>query len=104
MYFSNIADTELNKYPKPLVNNFSIKLSDILHKTGGAFDNKLFKIEEILTDKIYKIYPLFRCTEINSSNTTDEIFDNRLIICKKEDKEYASFGSSARRKGTSVCT
>ena len=95
MYFGNIADKELVKYPKPTINNFSIRLSDILHKTGGTFDNKLFKVEEIITDKLYKIYPMFNCTEINSTNSTDEIFDNHLIICTKEDKEtYITFKSN----------
>ena len=95
MYFGNIADKELVKYPKPTINNFSIKLSDILHQTSGTFDNKLFKIEEIIEDKLYKIYPMFNCTEINSTNNTDEIFDNRLIICTKQDKEtFITFKSN----------
>ena len=95
MYFGNIADKELVKYPKPTINNFSIRLSDILHQTSGTFDNKLFKIEEIITDKLYKIYPMFNCTEINSTNSADEIFDNHLIICTKEDKEtYITFKSN----------
>ena len=94
MYYGNIADTELNKYPKPTIDNFTIKLSDILHQTGGTYDNKLFKIEEILTDKLYKIYPLFTCKDINSSNPIDEILDNQLIICTKHSKEtYITFTS-----------
>ena len=95
MYFGNIADTELNKYPKPTIDNFTIKLSDILHKTSGTYDNKLFKIEEIITDTLFKVYPMFTCTNISSSNTGDEIFDNRLIICTKHsDKEtYITFTS-----------
>lgn len=94
MYFGNIADPELNKYPKPSIDNFTIKLTDILHKTSGTYDNKLFKIEEIITDKLYKIYPMFTCSNISSSNSDDEIFENRLIICNKQTKEtYITFTS-----------
>ena len=95
MYFSNISDTELVKYPRPLIDNFTIRLSDILHKTDNLFDNKLFKIEEIITDTIFKIYPLFSCKEISTSNNNDKIFENKLIICKKEEKEtFITFKSN----------
>ena len=95
MYFSNISDSELVKYPRPEVNNFTIRLSDILHKTDNQFDNKLFQIKEILTDKLYKIYPLFTCKEITTSNSNDKIFENHLIICEKREKEtFITFKSN----------
>ena len=87
MYFKNISDPELNQLPKPYAPNFSIKLSDILHKTNGAFDNKLFRIEEIVTGKLYRIYPMFNTKRIESTNPNDRIFENRLIICTKETSE-----------------
>lgn len=87
MYFGNIADAELVKYPRPSIDNFTIRLSDILHKTDDAFDNKLFKVEEIITDSMYKVYPLFTCRNISSSNSNDKIFENRLIICEKKERE-----------------
>lgn len=91
-YFSDISDRELCLLDKPYAPNFSIKLSDILHKTGGSFDNKLFKIDEVVTDSIYRIYPMFNCKTISSTNASDKIFENRLIICKKEEAEtYVTF-------------
>lgn len=91
MYFDNITNEELNLIPKPYVHNFSISLTSILHKTGGAYDNGLFKIEEI-NSTIFKVYPLFNCKKITSTNPSDKIFDNRLILCNKVTKEtYVTF-------------
>ena len=91
-YFSDISDTELCSLDKPYAPNFSIKLSDILHKTGGAFDNKLFKIDEIVTDSVYRVYPMFNTKQISSTGASDKVFENRLIICKKETAEtYVTF-------------
>lgn len=87
MYFTNINNPELNKYHGTLIKNFTITLTDILHKTNGEYDNKLFKIEEIITDKIYKIYPIFNTKEITSSNPSDKILENRCIIAQKQTKE-----------------
>ena len=86
-YFSNIEDKELCSLPKPYAPNFGIKLTDILHKTNGTFDNKLFKIDEVVSDSIFRIYPMFNCKTISSTNASDKIFENRLIICKKETTE-----------------
>lgn len=83
MYFSNINDEEIQRFHGVTAPNFTIKLTDILHKTGTTFDNKLFKIEEIITDKIYKIYPMFNTVKITSSNPNDRILGNRLIIAEK---------------------
>lgn len=87
MYFDNISNEELQYFHGLKVPNFTIKLTDILHQTSNVFDNKLFKIEEIITGSIYRIYPMFYTGKITSSNPSDKIFDNKLLICKKETKE-----------------
>jgi len=93
IYYSNIADEEAKYFHGLTVPNFTIKLSDILHQTSNVYDNKLFKIEEIITDSIYRIYPLFYCETIISTNPLDKIMENRLIIAHKEtEKEtYITF-------------
>ena len=68
-YYTNIANEELQYFHGLQVKNFTIKLSDI--NTSW-----LFKIEEIIEDSIYKIYPLFYTQEITSSNPDDKILDN----------------------------
>ena len=87
MYYSNINDDEVKMFHGVTAPNFTIKLTDILHKTGGSFDNKLFKIEEIVSGKVFKIYPMFNTVKITSSNSNDKIMDNRLIIAEKTSKE-----------------
>ena len=77
MYFGNIADSELKQYHETVKNNFSMSLSNIL-------SSDLFKIETIITDTIYKIYPLFYCDTITSTNKNDKILDNKCIICEKD--------------------
>ena len=77
MYFGNIADSELKQYHETVKNNFSMSLSNVL-------SSDLFKIETIITDTIYKIYPLFYCDTITSTNKKDKILDNKCIICEKD--------------------
>ena len=86
MYYSNIANSELQYFHNLLVSNFTIKLSDLL-------TSDLFKVDEVISNSIYKIYPLFYTNNIISSNTNDKILDNRCIICQKqENKEtYLTF-------------
>lgn len=92
MYYSNITNKEMQYFHNMLVPNFTIKLTDILHKTNDAFDNKLFKIEEIVANRIYRIYPIFYCNTITSTNTNDTILENKAIICQKLEKEtYITF-------------
>ena len=83
MYYDNITNEELQYFHGLLVPNFTIKLSDVLHKTSNVFDNKLFKIEEIISDKLYRIYPLFYTGKITSSNPNDKIIDDKVIIANK---------------------
>lgn len=87
MYFTDIANEELQYFHGLKVPNFTIKLTDILHKTGGSYDNKLFKIEEIISGSLFRIFPLFYTTTITSSNNNDRIINDKVIICKKETNE-----------------
>ena len=86
-YFSNITNDELQYFHGLKVPNFTIKLSDILHKTSDVFDNKLFLIEEIVTDSIYRIFPIFYTNTISSTNPNDSIIDDKVIICTVMDTE-----------------
>ena len=80
MYYTNIANSELQYFHNLLVSNFTIKLTDLL-------TSNLFKVDEVITDNIYKIYPLFYTQTITSSNSDDRILDNRCIICKKQENK-----------------
>ena len=92
MYFDDITNEELQYYHGLKVPNFTIKLTDVLHKTSNTFDNKLFKIEEITTDKLYRIYPLFNTGRITSSNPNDKIIDDKVILAEKTtDTTYLTF-------------
>ena len=76
VYYSNITNKELAYFHNRPVHNFTVKLSQML-------ESDLFQVEEIITDKIYKIYPLFYTGTITSSNSNDRILDNKVIICQK---------------------
>jgi len=76
MYYSTITNKELQYFHNRPVHNFTVKLSQML-------TSPLFQVEEIITDKIYKIYPLFYTNSITSSNSNDRILDNKVIICQK---------------------
>lgn len=84
MYFSNISDTELSQYHNEIKNDVEMSLTQVL-------SSSLFKIETIIADKIYKIYPLFYCDNIESTNPNDKIVENRLIICEKEANTILKF-------------
>ena len=87
MPYTDIMNPELQYFKGLTVPNFTIKLTDVL-------TSDLFKVDEIITDTIYKIYPLFYCKEITSSNTGDKVLENRLVICMKHDQEtYLTFRS-----------
>ena len=81
IYYHNITSDEAQFFHGITVPNFTIKLSDAL--TSG-----LFKVETIITDKLYKIYPLFYTESISTDNEADTVIDDLCIICtKQEDKE-----------------
>ena len=87
MYFTNIGDTELGQYHNLVLNDFKMTLTDVL-------SSDLFKVEEIVVDSIFKVYPLFYCNEIKSNNYDDQILDNRCVICKKETDTILSFNTT----------
>ena len=78
MYFTNINNSELSQYHNKAENNFSRALQSILDED----EPNLFKVEDINGD-ILKIYPLFYCEEISSSNDDDKIIENKCVICVK---------------------
>ena len=89
MYFSNIANEEIQNFHGIVNVDFSMSLTDIL-------TSNLFKVETIIIDSIYRVYPLFYCKEVISSNTNDKILDTRcLILHKSEHETYLSFISNS---------
>ena len=84
MYFTDITNPELQSYSTDIVDTFSISLT-------RALTSKLFKVETIISDKLYKIYPLFYCDRIESSNPDDKVLSNRLVICSKNNSTFLKF-------------
>lgn len=84
MYFDNISNDELKYFQGLPVPNFSIELSDVL-------ECNLFKVETIIDNQLYRIYPLFYTNTIQSNNPNDKIFKNKCIICIKTDKSKFTF-------------
>ena len=87
MYFSNIGDTELGQYHSLVCNDFKMTLTDVL-------SSDLFKVETIVSDSIFKVYPLFYCNSIKSNNYDDKVLDNKCVICKKETDTILSFNTT----------
>ena len=77
MYYTNIANKELQYFHNIQVPNFTIKLTDAL--TCG-----LFKVETIVQDSIYKLYPLFYTNSISTDNANDMVMDDLCLICQKQ--------------------
>lgn len=86
MYYTNISNSELQYFHNLPVSNFTIRLTDLL-------ESGLFRVDEVITGSIYKIYPLFYTKTIISSYYMDRILDNRCIICKKQENRetYLTF-------------
>lgn len=85
MYFSNISNVELQQFHNFKMKNFNISLTEMLN-------SNLFKVETIINDTLYRVFPLFYTDNVKSSNADDKILDNRCIIAIKKDKEtYYSF-------------
>lgn len=74
LYFSNIGDSELAQFHKTISNTFNITFED-------ALSSNLFKVENIINNKLYKLYPLFYSDSITSTNEEDEVLENKCIIC-----------------------
>ena len=85
MYFSNIGNAELTHFHKTLGADFSMSLTEIL-------SSDLFNVEPIIDGSLYRVYPLFYCKEVISSNSNDRNMDNRCLILEKTNHEtYLSF-------------
>ena len=93
MYFSNIGDSELSQYHNLVLNDFKMTLTDVLV-------SDLFKVEEIVSDSIFKVYPLFYCSSIESNNYDDKVLDNRCVICKNATDTVLSFDTSKEIVGS----
>lgn len=84
MYFSNIHNPELQHFHGTTGVDFTMSLTDIL-------ESDLFEIEN-LGNNIYRVFPLFYCKTIISSNLNDKILDSRCLILNKREKEtYLTF-------------
>ena len=91
MYFSNIANEEVQYFHKTIGADFSMSLTDIL-------SSNLFNVEEIIVDSLYRVQPLFYCKNIVSSNPNDKNLDNcSLILQKNEHETYLSFITDAEK-------
>lgn len=92
MYFSNITNSELVKYHNTIKNNFELPFSEMI-------SSSLFKVETIISNKLYKVYPLFYCEKITSTNPNDEIMENKCIICQYNNHTLFSFITSKNCEG-----
>lgn len=95
MYFADVSDEDLNRFHESVKNNFQMFLND-------AMFSHLFLIEEIVSDSIYQLYPLFYCENIRSDNPNDVILDNKCIICQKNDYTTLFFESEKGGLGDSI--
>lgn len=85
MYFSNITNEELQHFHEIVGADFSMSLTDVLK-------SNLFEVEQIIENKIYRIFPFFYCKKIISSNPNDRIMNTNCLILQKNDREtYLSF-------------
>ena len=88
MYYSNIGEDNVKIYHNMIKSNFNILLTDI-------FNNRLFNVESIIENKLYRIYPLFYCDTIVSTNPNDVIIENQCIICEYNSNTVLNFNSNA---------
>lgn len=95
MYFSNIHNPELQHFHNMEGGDFTMSLTDLL-------DSDLFEVEEI-ADNLYRVFPLFYCNNIVSSNKQDKILDNRCLIITRQDSEtYFSFMTNNDRSNVII--
>ena len=92
MFSSNINNRELEPFHKVMGVDFTISLTDLLQ-------SRLFEVETIIENKMYRAYPLFHCNEISSTNTDDKIIENKCLILQKREREtYLSFITNPEQK------
>lgn len=87
MYDNNLNGKELCEFHNKVKINKSYRLSEVFN------NNPLFKIVQI-TNNIYKIFPLFYCDKIISSNEEDRIIENKYIICNYNEYTILQFISN----------
>nr|WP_294999889.1 hypothetical protein [uncultured Methanobrevibacter sp.] len=84
MYFTNIANDELQYFHGQYAPNFSISLTDVLQSS-------LFQVEELVQNTLYRIYPLFYAKTIQSNHNNDKILGNQCIIATKQENKETYF-------------
>ena len=85
MYFSNIFNREIEKVVKSIKYNGVVPLDEI--------NTEAWVIEE--HDSILRLFPLFNCDNITSSNDNDVIVDNnKVLICENLDDTILNIDGS----------
>lgn len=85
MYFSNIFNREIEKVVKSIKYNGIVPLDEI--------NTEAWVIEE--HDSILRLFPLFNCDNITSSNDNDVIIDNnKVLICENLDDTILNIDGS----------
>ena len=85
MYFSNIFNREIEKVVKSIKYNGVVPLDEI--------NTEAWVIEE--HDSILRLFPLFNCDNITSSNDNDVIIDNnKVLICENLDDTILNIDGS----------
>lgn len=85
MYFSNIFNREIEKVVKSIKYNGVVALDEI--------NTEAWVIEE--HDSILRLFPLFNCDNITSSNDNDVIIDNnKVLICENLDDTILNIDGS----------
>ena len=85
MYFSNIFNREIEKVVKSIKYNGVVALDEI--------NTEAWIIEE--HDSILRLFPLFNCDNITSSNDNDVIIDNnKVLICENLDDTILNIDGS----------
>ena len=85
MYFSNIFNREIEKVVKSIKYNGVVPLDEI--------NTEAWVIEE--HDSILRLFPLFNCDNITSSNDNDVIIDNnKVLICENLDETILNIDGS----------
>lgn len=85
MYFSNIFNREIEKVVKSIKYNGVVPLDEI--------NTEAWVIEE--HDSILRLFPLFNCDNITSSNDNDVTIDNnKVLICENLDDTILNIDGS----------
>ena len=85
MYFSNIFNREIEKVVKSIKYNGVVPLDEI--------NTEAWVIEE--HDSILRLFPVFNCDNITSSNDNDVIIDNnKVLICENLDDTILNIDGS----------